>query len=96
MADESVEITRQQVDTVAEKMQAWSESLTDQEQLVIGWILQRAMAADQGEVTGYAGPAPTFPGQLGQAAGFGLSSPNAIVIDKGLAAHGLAFGRLGS
>lgn len=95
MADESVEITRQQVDSVAEKMQAWSESLTDQEQLVIGWILQRAMTADQGEVTGYAGPAPTFTGQLGQAAGLGLSSPN-LVIDRGLAAHGLAFGRLGS
>jgi hypothetical protein len=90
------QISRQDIDAVAEKLQSWSESLSDQEQLVMGWILARAQAAENPDVSGYfsgqAGGAP-FSAQLAQAAG--LNPQSSAIILQDLRAHGLSFGRLG-
>lgn len=72
MAEEHA-ITRQDVDELAGRLEDWAKTLPEQDQLVLGWVLARAAAADVGgdEVSGYLlSPMTPFPTQMQQAAGF--------------------------
>jgi hypothetical protein len=48
------EIKQQDVEAVTEKLKEWVPTLPEQEQLVIGWVLTRAAAADDESVEEYA------------------------------------------
>jgi hypothetical protein len=48
------EINQQDVEAVTEKLKEWVPTLPEQEQLVIGWVLTRAAAADDEAVSSYA------------------------------------------
>jgi hypothetical protein len=57
MPDESKqlkEINQQDVEAVTEKLKEWVPTLPEQEQLVMGWVLTRAAAAGDEEVSEYA------------------------------------------
>jgi hypothetical protein len=57
MADEPKElgqITSEDVASVSEKLKEWIPTLPEQEQLVLGWVLTRAAAAEDNDVTEYA------------------------------------------
>ncbi len=57
MPDESKqlkEINQQDVEAVTEKLKEWVPTLTEQEQLVMGWVLTRVAAAGDEEVSEYA------------------------------------------
>jgi hypothetical protein len=47
-------ITAEDVDAVTEKLKEWIPTLPEQEQLVLGWVLTRAAAAGDADVTQYA------------------------------------------
>jgi hypothetical protein len=47
------EIKQEDVDAVTEKLKEWMPTLPEQEQLVMGWVLTRAAAADDGDVKEY-------------------------------------------
>lgn len=47
-------ITPDDVDAVTERLKEWIPTLPEQEQLVLGWILTRAAAAEEKEVQAYA------------------------------------------
>jgi hypothetical protein len=56
MADESKdlgEIKSEDVEAVTEKLKVWMPTLPEQEQLVLGWVLTRAAAADDSDVKEY-------------------------------------------
>jgi hypothetical protein len=56
MADEAkdlVEIKSEDVEAVTEKLKEWMPTLPEQEQLVLGWVLTRAAAADDSDVKEY-------------------------------------------
>ncbi len=64
MAEEQEQGTRispQDVDAVAEKLKEWVPTLPEQEQLIIGWVLNRAAAAGDVDVEGYADRPPGQP-----------------------------------
>jgi hypothetical protein len=48
------EISQQDVEAVTEKLKEWVPTLPEQQQLVIGWVLTRAAAADDEAVSNYA------------------------------------------
>jgi len=48
------EIRKEDVDGVSEKLKEWIPTLPEQEQLVLGWILTRAAAADDDAAVKYA------------------------------------------
>jgi hypothetical protein len=48
------EINPQDVEAVTEKLKEWVPTLPEQEQLVMGWVLTRAAAAADDEVSDYA------------------------------------------
>ena len=48
------EINQQDVEAVTEKLKEWVPTLPEQEQLVMGWVLTRAAAAGDEEVSEYA------------------------------------------
>jgi hypothetical protein len=63
MPDESKqlkEINPQDVEAVTEKLKEWVPTLPEQEQLVMGWVLTRAAAAGDEEVSGHALPIKTI------------------------------------
>jgi hypothetical protein len=47
------EIKQEDVDAVTEKLKEWMPTLPEQEQLVMGWVLTRAAAADDSDVKEY-------------------------------------------
>ncbi len=47
-------ITSGDVEAVTERLKGWLPTLPEQEQLVLGWILTRAAAAEDAEVAEYA------------------------------------------
>ena len=56
MADEAKdlsEIKTEDVEAVTEKLKEWMPTLPEQEQLVMGWVLTRAAAADDNDVKEY-------------------------------------------
>ena len=79
---EKTKLTKQEIEAVAAKLDAFAETLPDQERDVLGWILTRAEAAQSAATP--SAPAPRealLPGfntsmasQLARSAGFG---PNA-------------------
>jgi hypothetical protein len=81
MADEPqvTKITKDDVEGMAAKLEAFAETLPEQEQNVLGWIITRAQAAPEGDTEGYSNlsaqqlaPFQTpLSAQLGRAAGFG-------------------------
>ena len=57
MADEPKELSQinpKDVESVTEKLKEWVPTLPEQEQLVLGWVLTRAAAADGSDVKEYA------------------------------------------
>jgi len=57
MPDESKElssISPEDVDAVTERLKEWIPTLPEQEQLVLGWVLTRAAAAEDANVDAYA------------------------------------------
>ena len=57
MADEPKELSevkKEDVDSVTEKLKEWVPTLPEQEQLVLGWVLTRAAAADDDAAAKYA------------------------------------------
>jgi len=57
MADEPTgesKIRKEDIDAVAERLQEWIPTLPEQEQLVLGWIMTRAAAAEDEDVQEYA------------------------------------------
>jgi hypothetical protein len=57
MADEPQElgkISPEDVESVTEKLKEWMPTLPEQEQLVMGWVLTRAAAAGDADVSEYA------------------------------------------
>ncbi len=56
MPDEAKDLSRitaEDVDAVTEKLKEWIPTLPEQEQLVLGWVLTRAAAAGDEDVTEY-------------------------------------------
>jgi hypothetical protein len=56
MADEAKELSEiksEDVEAVTEKLKEWMPTLPEQEQLVLGWVLTRAAAADDSDVKEY-------------------------------------------
>jgi hypothetical protein len=47
-------ITPEDIDSVTERLKEWIPTLPEQEQLVLGWILTRAAAAEDEEAQAYA------------------------------------------
>ena len=47
-------VTEQDVEAITERLKSWIPTLPEQEQLVMGWILSRAAAAQDPDVAGYA------------------------------------------
>ena len=47
------EIKQQDVEAVTERLKEWVPTLPEQEQLVMGWVLTRAAAADDTDVKEY-------------------------------------------
>jgi hypothetical protein len=47
------EIKSEDVEAVTEKLKEWIPTLPEQEQLVMGWVLTRAAAADDSDVKEY-------------------------------------------
>jgi hypothetical protein len=47
------EINQQDVEAVTEKLKEWVPTLPEQEQLVMGWVLTRAAAAGDEDVSAY-------------------------------------------
>ncbi len=56
------EINPQDVEAVTEKLKEWVPTLPEQEQLVMGWVLTRAAAAGDEEVSEYAERSAGGPG----------------------------------
>ncbi len=62
---EPTRVTPQDIDAVAEKLAKFAEQLPQQERNILGWIIARASAASEQDVSGYlsglgtALPAPT-------------------------------------
>jgi len=57
MADEPKELSQissKDVESVTEKLKEWVPTLPEQEQLVLGWVLTRAAAAEDSDVKEYA------------------------------------------
>src|SRR5689334_16363961 len=52
-AKELTEIKQEDVEAVTEKLKEWMPTLPEQEQLVMGWVLTRAAAADDTDVKEY-------------------------------------------
>jgi hypothetical protein len=85
MPDEPKELTKiaqKDVDAVTERIKEWMPTLPEQEQLVMGWILTRAAAADDDDVAEYterteAGVAVST--LLAEAAGLGEVSGYAMI-----------------
>jgi hypothetical protein len=81
MADETSKttISASDIENMSEKLAAWAESLPQQEQNVLGWIITRAQAAPEGDTEGYSNLSAAqlsqfstpLSAQLGRAAGFG-------------------------
>jgi hypothetical protein len=46
-------VTEQDVEAITEKLKSWITTLPEQEQLVMGWILSRAAAAQDPDIAGY-------------------------------------------
>ena len=46
-------ITSEDVEAVTERLKGWLPTLPEQEQLILGWILTRAAAAEEVDVTEY-------------------------------------------
>jgi len=46
-------IKQEDVDAVTERLKEWIPTLPEQEQLVMGWVLTRAAAAEEEDVTEY-------------------------------------------
>jgi hypothetical protein len=60
MADEARDLDRinpEDVQSVTEKLKEWIPTLPEQEQLIMGWVLTRAAAADDADVDEYTGRA---------------------------------------
>ncbi len=47
------QISPQDVDSVTKRLQEWMPTLPEQEQLVLGWMLTRAAAAEDSDVAEY-------------------------------------------
>ena len=86
MADETrdlAQISQQDVDAVTERLKEWIPTLPEQEQLVLGWILTRAAAAENADVSGYTsgvGAGVPVSSLMAQAAGLGGPSTSALPI----------------
>ena len=52
-AKELGEIKSEDVEAVTEKLKEWIPTLPEQEQLVVGWVLTRAAAAEDADVNEY-------------------------------------------
>jgi hypothetical protein len=52
-AKELTSIKQEDVEAVTEKLKEWMPTLPEQEQLVMGWVLTRAAAADDTDVKEY-------------------------------------------
>jgi|SRR5687768_13293557 hypothetical protein len=48
------QISQEDVDSVGERLKEWIPTLPEQEQLVLGWVLTRAAAAEDKDVADYA------------------------------------------
>jgi hypothetical protein len=56
MPDESKDLNRispEDVESVTERLKEWIPTLPEQEQLVVGWVLTRAAAAEDADVDAY-------------------------------------------
>jgi hypothetical protein len=47
-------ISKQDVEGMSQKLEQFAEGLPEQERNVLGWILTRAQAAEEGDVSGHA------------------------------------------
>lgn len=79
------EISQQDVEAVTEKLKQWMPTLPEQEQLVMGWVLTRAAAAGDEDVSEYTqrsagAPVSTL---MAEAAGLQEVSPHAKPITIG-------------
>jgi hypothetical protein len=82
MADqEQTTISKQEVEQIAGKLEAFMQNLPEQEQNVLGWVLTRAAAAPEADTFGYAQFSPAIAqfqtplsAQLGLASGFGRAA----------------------
>jgi hypothetical protein len=54
MADESLEVNSEQVEALAEKLEAFASSLTVEEREILSYVLNEAASNAGEEVTGYA------------------------------------------
>jgi hypothetical protein len=87
------------VESVAQKLETFAKGLPDQERQILGWIVARASAASEQEVSGYlagqqslfssaalqANPSFRTPvgAQVGRAVGFGAANPRALTVSWG-------------
>lgn len=85
---EETRVTPDRVDALAEKLAQFTQQLPEQERNILAWILVRASAATEQDVTGYLGlapgtsdvetsllPAGSLAAQLRLAAGLGTLRP---------------------
>jgi hypothetical protein len=74
------EITRSEIDALAGKLDDFAHGLPETERQILGWIVARAQASNEDDVTGFALASSNINDQLASAAGFSISRPNASTI----------------
>jgi len=103
MADqEKTTISKAEVEQVAGKLESFMQSLPEQEQEVLGWILTRAAAAPESDTFGYSQFSPTLAGfssplstQLGLASGFGQAASGTTTVTWAYSFGKERFGSIG-
>jgi hypothetical protein len=72
MADEDLQVTQADVESLAEKLEALAPSLNDNEREILSWVVRKAAVDADAEVVGYVMSFGTpLASTLGQAVGMG-------------------------
>lgn len=89
MAEQQVRVTGQDIEAVGEKIEALRNNLSESEQAVLGWLMQRAAEAPPDEeVSGFLGGSSFQASQFSLQPGFKTALPGALGL-PGLQAGGI-------
>ncbi len=87
MADEDLQVTQADVESLAEKLDAFAPSLSTNEREILSWVLRKAAMDAEDEVVGFA--ASSFGSPLGATLGRGIGlGPNGANL-KGVGPAGM-------
>ncbi len=93
MAEEDLEVTSADVESLAEKLEAFSPSLTGAEREILSWVLRKGAEQAADDVAGFALSSFSSPLSGLLASGIGMSSKSAVL--KGVGPGGFTIANPG-